>query len=41
MKCDICKEQHKGFVAYKISKTKFGVACHGCFEKLKQNGGIK
>ena len=41
MKCDICKEEHKGFIAYRISKKKFGVACQKCFDKIKRTGGIK
>lgn len=41
MKCDICNEEHKSFVAYKISKTNFGVVCHKCFEKIKRKEAVK
>lgn len=41
MKCDICKEHHKGFVAYRISKNLFGVACLKCFDRMKRKEVLK
>ena len=41
MKCNICKQEAKSFVAYHISKNNFGAACHKCFDKLKRIGGVK
>lgn len=41
MKCDICHQEAKSFVSYKISSKSLGVACHSCFNKMKNKGEIK
>ena len=40
MKCDICKETHKGFVAYRVSKNLFGVACIKCYNRIKRKEAV-
>jgi len=40
MKCDICKENHKGFVAYRVSKDLFGVACIKCYNRMKRKEAV-
>ena len=41
MKCDICHEEAKSFVAYRVSKTQLGAACHKCYDKMKRKEVIK